>query len=169
MQTLIESLGFGLAIGFIMLGLIGTIVPAIPGPFLIWIPMFIYAWAGGFETITPLTMVFLTLIFAVVASADIWMGMLGARVVGTSRRAMLVGLVGAIAGFIIFNFIGAIIGYALGILVGQYLLLRDWRLAFKASVGGLAGIGVSSLVQLGGGVLMLIIFVWQVMAPRLAG
>ncbi|MCO5182597.1 MAG: DUF456 domain-containing protein [Anaerolineae bacterium] len=164
MQVLLQSLGFGIAVAFIVLGLIGTIVPAIPGPFLIWFTMLIYAWLDGFEAITPATMIVLTVIFLVIASADIWMAMLGAKVVGTSRRAMVYGIIGGIIGFFSpLNLIGAILGYALGVLLGQYQIHRDWRVAIKASLGGLAGIGVSAMVQLGGGIMMLIIFAWQVL------
>jgi uncharacterized protein YqgC (DUF456 family) len=165
MQLFLQSLGFGVAVGFIVLGLIGTIVPAIPGPFLVWFTMLIYAWLGQFETITPSTMIVLTVIFLVIATADIWMAMLGAKVVGTSRRAMVYGLIGSIIGFFSpLNLIGAILGYAIGVLLGQYQIHRDWRIALKASLGGLAGIGVSAMVQLGGGILMLIIFAWQVLS-----
>jgi uncharacterized protein YqgC (DUF456 family) len=169
MNLLIESLAFGLAVGLILLGLVGTVVPAIPGPFLIWFTMLVYAWIDKFEAISPAWMAILTVIFVVIASADIWMGMLGAKVAGTSRRAMVYGIIGGIVGFFVFNFFGAIAGYALGILLGQYQIYRDWRKAIKASVGSLAGIATSTLVQLGGGILMFIVFVWQVLAYRVAG
>lgn len=169
MDLIIDSLAFGLAVGLIVLGLIGTIVPAIPGPFLIWVTMFVYAWIDKFEAIDPAWMVVLTLIFIVIALADIWMSMLGAKVAGTSRRAMVYGVIGGIVGFFVFNFFGAIAGYALGVLLGQYQIYRDWRMAIKASIGGLAGIATSTLVQFGGGILMLIIFVWQVLAFRATG
>ena len=73
------------------------------------------------------------------------MAMLGAKVVGTSRRAMVYGIIGGIIGFFSpLNLIGAILGYALGVLLGQYQIHRDWRVAIKiTSLGGLAGIGVS--------------------------
>jgi uncharacterized protein YqgC (DUF456 family) len=62
------------------------------------------------------------------------------------------------------SLIGSVIGYAAGLLIGQYNKYKDWNLAIRASLGGVAGWGVAVAVQLTGGILILIIFVWQVLA-----
>jgi uncharacterized protein YqgC (DUF456 family) len=62
------------------------------------------------------------------------------------------------------NLFGGIIGYALGILIGQYQKHRDWNLALKASFGGIVGWGIATIVQFAGGILMIVIFIWQVLS-----
>ena len=53
---------------------------------------------------------------------------------------------------------GALIGYALGLFLGQYWETPDWQQATKATLGGLAGYGLSAVIQFGGGLIILIIF-----------
>ena len=47
------------------------------------------------------------------------------------------------------------------VLLGQYQKQRDWNLAIKASLGGLAGWGIATVLQLGGSLLILALFIWQ--------
>lgn len=166
MDLALDSLAFGLAIGFMVLGMIGIIVPLIPGMLLIWLTVAFYAGlTGDIAYLSPVFIV-ITLVAAVAGTADFWLPLLGARTTGASWRALLLGVIGAILGlfWIPIPVLGSIIGYALGVLLGQYWKLRDWELAVKASIGGLAGWGIATAIQLGAGLLIIILFVWQVMA-----
>ena len=100
----------------------------------------------------------------ITATADLWMPLLGASSTGASRRSLIYGTIGSVIGFFVLNLLGVVIGYALGILLGEYQQHGDWQLAIKSSLGGVAGMGISTLIQLGGAILMLIIFVWQVLS-----
>ena len=68
--------------------------------------------------------------------------------------------IGAIIGtlIVIGTLPGALIGYALGLFLGQYWETPDWQKATKATLGGLAGYGLSAIIQFGGGLIILIIF-----------
>ena len=85
---------------------------------------------------------------------------------------MLAGLFGGIIGFfllgsllpVIGNLVGGILGYSLGVLFGQYLKLREWKIALKAAIGGLVGWGIATLVQITGGIFIMFIFIWQVLS-----
>ena len=74
------------------------------------------------------------------------------------KRLAVYGTIGAIIGTFIAPLLGTLIGYAGGILLGEYQVRGDWQEALKASLGGLAGWGLATAVQLGGGILILIIF-----------
>lgn len=169
MDLLTQSLLFGLAVAFMVLGLIGVIVPILPGILLIWLAILVYAFLTGFQAISPFSFFLLSLIALVTGTSDIWMSLLGAKTGGASRRAVLYGVLGSLVGFlagtifIIGGLFGALAGYALGILLGEYQKHRDWNLALKASVGGLTGWGLATILQLGGGILLLLIFVWRVL------
>jgi uncharacterized protein YqgC (DUF456 family) len=155
-----------------LLGLVGIIVPVLPGTIIIWLSVLAYAIVEGFEAIDWVTFSVLSIIALLTGTADIWMALLGAKTGGASGRSILYGIVGAIAGFfllgallpVIGSLFGGVIGYALGVLAGQYHKHQDWNLAIKASVGGLAGWGIATIMQLAGGVLILMIFVWQVLS-----
>ena len=173
MLLLVEALAFGLAVALIVIGVVGTVIPILPGLFLIWLTVLGYAIIEGFKAIDWITFTVLTLIALIAGTSDIWLSALGAKTGGASRRAMFLGFIGSIAGFflgilipipIFGSLIGSVLGYAVGLLVGQYNKYKDWNLAIRASLGGVAGWGVAVAVQFSGGVLILLIFVWQVLA-----
>ncbi len=163
MDVLLQSLSFGLIIVLILLGLIGIIIPLLPGTFLIWLAVLLYVLGNGMEVIGWGSFIFITIIALGTGTSDWWMALLGAKTGGASGRSILFGIGGAIIGSFIFPLIGTIIGYAAGIIFSEYQKAGDWDAAIKASVGGLAGWGLATAVQLGGGILMLIIFVYKVL------
>lgn len=167
MVELSQAIAFGLAVGFIFLGIVGTLIPIIPGTFLAWVTVLLYALferTNGFMAIDLWSFAFLTLIALVTGLADIWLPLLGGTVRKTSKRAMLLGLIGGTIGTFIAPLIGTVVGYALGILLGEYHKVRDMQKAFRASVEGLAHWGVGTVIQFAGAVFIFIIFIWQVIA-----
>jgi uncharacterized protein YqgC (DUF456 family) len=172
LAIVLDALVFGLAIAFMLVGLIGIVVPILPGTVLIWLGVLAYALVESFQAIDWLTFVVLTLIALLTGTADIWLALLGAKTGGASFSALVYGMIGGIVGFFLFgallpivgNFFGGIIGYALGILIGQYQKHRDWNIALKASFGGIVGWGIATVVQFTGGILMIVIFIWQVLS-----
>jgi uncharacterized protein YqgC (DUF456 family) len=55
------------------------------------------------------------------------------------------------------------VGAILGVLLTEIIRHRDWRQALKAGRGWLVGWVLSTVVQLGIGLVMVAIFVWQVL------
>lgn len=163
MALLFESLTFGLAVAFMLLALVGTILPVVPGTFLAWLTALIYGFVTGFAAINWGVLAVLTLIALVTGTADFWLPLLGAKKTGASGRSILLGVVGGIIGTLFAPLIGTVIGYALGILLGEYMKHRDWQVAWRASLGGLAGWGIATAVQMGGVLLMMLIFVARVL------
>jgi uncharacterized protein YqgC (DUF456 family) len=173
MPVIVEALAFGIAVALIVVGVVGTIIPILPGLFLVWLTVLAYAIIEGFKAIDWFTFVILTLIALVAGTADIWLSALGAKTTGASRRAMFLGFIGSIVGLVLGTFIpipifgnliGSVLGYAAGLLLGQYHKHKDWNAAVRASLGGIAGWGVATVFQFGGSVLILVLFVWQVLA-----
>jgi uncharacterized protein YqgC (DUF456 family) len=167
----LEAIAFGLAVAFILIGILGVIVPILPGVLLIWLTILAYAILEGFSSIDPITFVFITVIAVVTGTADIWMAFFGSKSGGASLLSMIYGVIGALIGFLVLGAIapligslfGGILGYSAGVLLGQYQKQRDWNLALKASLGGLAGWGIATFIELGGSLLILALFVWQVL------
>ena len=171
LNTVLQALLFGAAVAFILVGLVGVIVPILPGVLLIWLTVLAYAIVEGFNSIDWVTFVVITLIALVTGTADIWMALFGSKSGGASFLSMVYGVIGAVIGFFVLGAIaplvgslfGGILGYSAGVLLGQYQKQRDWNLALKASLGGLAGWGIATVIQLGGGLHILALFVWQVL------
>lgn len=172
MAEVLNTLLIGLALFFMIIGMIGILVPILPGILLIWLAVLAYAIVEGFQAIDAFTFTFITLIALITGTADLWLSLLGSKKGGASWQAMLAGLFGGIIGFfllgsllpVIGNLVGGILGYSLGVLVGQYLKLREWKIALKAAIGGLVGWGIATLVQITGGIFIMFIFIWQVLS-----
>jgi hypothetical protein len=161
---------FWVALAAMVVGLIGVILPVVPGVGFIWIVVLVYAIAEGFATIDPITFAVLTVLGAVGLSADLWMSQAGAKIGGASVWSLLAGLVlGAIGAVVGLAFLGigavpgAILGTVLGVALAEWYRRRDWREAFKAAGGWLIGCTLSGGVQFLIAVLMMLIFVWQVL------
>lgn len=145
-----------------LIGLIGTVLPIIPGTILIFAGALLYALVDRFQAVGWPTLVVLGVLTAVATTADLWVSSLGAKIGGASGWSVIIGLLSGLAGFVIFSLPGAIIGAILGVLLTEIVRLGDLRQALKAGSGWLIGWVLSTVVQLGVGLIMLAIFIWQV-------
>lgn len=162
METLIQFGGLTIVVVAFIIGMIGIVVPLLPGILLIWGAILFYAAAiDNFTVISPWLFALMTMIALVAGTADIWLPLLGAKRSGASVKTLLLGVVGAIVGTFVIPvpILGTLGGYALGILFGEYLRLRDWREALRATVGGVVGWGLGTALQLVGGLLIILLFV----------
>ena len=161
---IIDTLISGLIILSMIVGLIGVIVPIIPGIFMVWLGVFIYVWHFGFDVISIGLFIFITLIVLIAGTSDLWLPIFGAQKAGAAKRTIITGFVGAIVGSLLIPIpiLGTIIGYALGILLGEYHKRRDWDQAWVASKGGLAGWGIATIIQLVACILIILIFMWTI-------
>jgi uncharacterized protein YqgC (DUF456 family) len=159
---------FWVTLGVMFIGVLGVLLPAVPGVGLIWIVTLIYAIAEGFATIDPITFAVLTLMGAAGVTADIWVSQTGGKLGGASWQALLaslgLGLVGFLVG-LIFGGVGAVpggvIGALLGILLVEYHHRQDWREALRAGAGWVAGCVLSGFIQLFISLAMILLFAWQ--------
>jgi len=156
----LEALSFGVAVVFILIGVVGIIVPILPGMLLVWLTVLGYAWVTDFQIITPWMLVFLTIVAFATGTASIWLPYLGAKRLGAAKRSVFLGFIGGVIGTFIMPLIGTVIGYAIGVIVGELLKHRDLRLAIKTSIGGVAGWGISTIVELAGALTILLVFLF---------
>lgn len=151
-------------IGLLMLvGLIGTVLPVIPGTVMILLAALIYGLAEGFQTVGWPTLLVLLVLTLVATSADLWASSVGAKVGGASGWSVVVGLFTGLAGFFFFSLPGSIIGAILGVLVTEILRVGDIKQALKAGSGWMLGWLLSAVLQLAVGLIMVAIFAWQVL------
>ena len=162
MAQLFEAVSIGFVIFLLLLSLIGTLIPIIPGVLLMWLIVFIYALVNGFTAVSTSAIIVISLIALVTGTSDIWLTLLGTKKGGASVKSMVIGTVGAIVGSFVFPIVGTIAGYIAGLLLGEYWQHGDWEIAKKAGFGGLAGWGIATVIQFIGGIFIFVIFLWQV-------
>jgi uncharacterized protein YqgC (DUF456 family) len=165
MDNIGYSLGVGIVILTFIIGMVGTIAPVIPGLLLIWLGALFYAWiVVGFGVFSPWIFALITLIGLIAGTSNLWLAALGAKTTGASWRTLVVGFIGGIAGtFLIpIPILGTILGYAGGLALSEYVRQGEMRPALRTAFGGMFGWGVSTAVELVGGILMILLVATQV-------
>ncbi len=136
-----------LALILVVAGVVGTVMPGLPGPILVFAGVLVAAWGDGFARIGPLTLVALGLITAAAYAIDIAAAALGVRRVGASPRAAVGAALGAIAG-LFFGLPGLIIGPFAGAVAGELTVRRDLRAAGRAGLAAWIGFIVGTALKL---------------------
>jgi len=159
--TLAEFLKIIAYVGFVA-GIIGVVLPVIPGPALIWLSALLWAWADGFQAVGWPTLLLLAVLAVLAEISDMALAAMGAKRGGASWFSMVVGAAAAIIGFLLFNLIGALVGAFLGILAWESYR-QGWKVrkAWKASGGFILGYVAAMAVKMLFAVVMVAIFVWQ--------
>jgi len=164
----LQTLYYVLAIVLMVVGIAGTVLPALPGLPLVFAGMLLAAWAGGFEEVGGWTMAVLALLTLLSLGIDFMATALGAKRVGASKPALVGAVLGTFAG-LMFGFVGVFIGPFVGALLGELVWLRgvggrELGQATKVGLGTWLGIVVGTVLKLGVAFLMvgLFVFAWFV-------
>ena len=133
-------------------GIVGVVVPVLPGALLAWAAILVWALAVGSTTA-----------WTVLAIATLLIG--GAQIVkvlvpgrrlsdaGVPRRSMIAGLVLAIAGFFLIPVVGFFIGFPLGVYLEERRRVGRHAHAWRSTREALRAIGLSILIELSATVL----------------
>lgn len=129
-----DALWWTIAVILILVGLAGTVLPALPGVPLIYAGIVLAAWIGGFEAISVTTLVILGVLTAIGVAADFVATALGAQRAGASRYGVIGAALGTVAG-IFTGLWGLVFMPLVGAALGEFYAHRD---ALKAGRVGLA-------------------------------
>ena len=141
----------------VVAGLIGTVVPALPGAPLVFAGLFVGAWIGSFETVGWVTVGILALLAVLAWVVDVVAAALGARYVGAGPRAFWGATLGAVVG-LFFGLPGLLLGPFIGAVAGELSACRGLRQSGRAGVGAWLGVVVATAAKLALVFLMIGIF-----------
>ena len=128
-----------LAVVCVVAGAAGIVLPALPGPPLVWLGLLFGAWADGFTRVSGWTVAFLGVLAVATIVIDLLATAAGAQRVGASRWAILGAAIGTVVG-LFFGIPGLVLGPFVGAVVGELATRRDWRAAGKVGVGTSLGL-----------------------------
>lgn len=144
-----------LLIAVMLVGVVGAVIPALPGSSLILGAIIIWGlFQGSFAAIKiPLIVTALVLLLSIVV--DFFAGYIGAKKAGASNWGQIGALVGLVLGFLGFlpalpfggPLLGMLIGPLLGAIVGEFIYRRDLIIAVKAGIGIVVGSVVGNIIQ----------------------
>ena len=153
----------------IVIGVIGVILPLVPGPLLIWLGALVWAWGDGFERINWVVLTILGVLAALAWASDLLLTTAMSRRGGVSWKAIAGAIAGGLAGGLLLTGIpvigtlfGALVGAMLGILVVEWFDKRNLRRALRATWSYLLGSLAASALEIIIAVVMVSIFIWQV-------
>lgn len=147
-----------LAAVLVLAGLVGIVVPALPGTVLIFAGLLLAAWADGFTRVGVPTIVVVGVIGAASYAVDFVAAALGAKHLGASRRAMVGAALGTFFG-VFLGLPGLILGPFVGAVAGELTAQPDWRRAGKAGVAAWIGFAIGTAVKVAIAFAMIGIFV----------
>jgi len=136
-----------LAVLMMIVGVVGTVLPALPGVMLVFGGIVLAAYAEGFTRISGLTVAVLGALALVAFVIDYVASAAAAKKAGASKLGLAGAALGTVLG-IFTGFIGLLFMPLVGAAIGEYLTQRD---ALKAGRIGLAtwvGLLVGTVLKL---------------------
>jgi uncharacterized protein len=137
----------------IFAGLVGVVVPVLPGLVLSWGAVLVWALAER----TPAAWAVLTVSSLLLLASQVLKYVVPGRRMrqaGVPWHTMAAGGVLGIVGFVIVPVVGLVIGFVLGVYLAERTRLRSHQEAWQSTVQALKAVGVSILIELGAGLLI---------------
>jgi uncharacterized protein YqgC (DUF456 family) len=143
----------------ILIGLIGIVVPVLPGISLCWLG--VLGWAifvdGG-----AVKWIILGIVTAVAVLGTVvkyaWPGR-NLKRSGVPTWAILLGGLLGIIGFFVVPVVGLPLGFVVGILLAELIRLTDFKLAWKGTLAALKAVGISMIIEICAGLSIAAIWV----------
>ena len=132
----------------ILVGIAGTVLPALPGLPLVFAGMLLAAWAGNFQEVGWIPLLILGLLTLLSLGIDFLATSLGAKRVGASKLAIAGAVLGTFAG-LFFGPVGLFAGPFVGALGGELIHGREVRKATQVGFGTWLGIVFGIVLKLG--------------------
>jgi hypothetical protein len=150
------------AVTLIVVGVIGTVLPALPGAILVFAGVALGAWIDDFTRISGWTLLVLAILTLLAWAIDYVAALAGAKKAGASRQALIGAAIGTVAG-VFTGFVGLVFLPLVGAAVGEYLAQRELLRAGRVGIATWLGMLVGTVLKLAVVFLMVGIFVAAVL------
>lgn len=166
--TIFANPAANLAILLMLVGLVGAVVPILPGAPLIWLGAFAWALGENFQRVDWVTLIVLGVLAIAATFSEYWLTPIAQKRAGFGLKNAVAAMIGGIAGGILLSEVpvaGTLFGAAVGSVVAVSALTfwrsRSLRESARAGKTYLIGCALSSAVEIVLSLLMIAIFVWQ--------
>lgn len=154
------------AVILFILGLVGTILPLLPGSPLILAGMVVYGAIAGFDKLSTEFFVVQGIALALTFAIDYAGTAIGAKKYGGSSAAALGAALGLLVGPFVLSLPGIVLGPFAGALAAEVLRGRDFQSAARAAFGTLIGLIGSTILKLVIEIGMIAWFFWTMLAGQ---
>jgi uncharacterized protein len=158
--------GWGIAlIGAIMVvGLVGTVVPVMPGLLLMWGAALLYGVLAGFSGVGYVAFGVITVLLAGGTALSYLVPHRAGVRGGVPKASLRLGIAGAVVGFFVIPVLGLPIGGVLGVMAGEYQRLGDWPAAWRTTKTVVVGFLKAALFEVLAGLAILGVWIGWVVA-----
>lgn len=136
-----------LAVVLVVVGIVGLLLPALPGAPLLFAGLFVAAWLEDFAYVGPWTLTLLAVLALMTYAVDFGAGALGAKGFGATKNAMIGAFLGAVVG-IFFGLPGIVLGPFVGAVLGELLAERSLGEAGAAGIGATIGLALGAAAKM---------------------
>ena len=150
------------AVMLVVVGVIGSVLPALPGAILVFAGVALGAWIDDFTRISGWTLFVLGILTLLAWVIDYVAAVAGAKKAGASRQALIGAAIGTVAG-VFTGFFGLVFLPLVGAAVGEYLAQRELLRAGRVGIATWLGMLVGTVLKVAVVFLMVGIFVAAVL------
>ena len=147
-----------IAVLLVIVGAVGTLLPALPGVPLIFAGVLLAAWAEDFQRIGGWTLGVLAVLALVGLVVDYVAASMSAQRAGASRQGIIGAAIGTVAG-IFTGLLGLVFMPLVGAAVGEFIAHRDALRAGKVGVATWLGLLVATAIKIAVAFTMIGVFV----------
>ena len=139
-------------------GLVGLLLPVLPGAPILFLGLLLAAWAEQFRYVGLWTLLALAALAALTYLVEFIASLLGVKKFGGSHRAMVGAALGGMVGLLL-GIPGVLLGPFVGAVLGELSLQRGLAQASRAGLGTVVGMALGVAGKLAIGIAMVGIFV----------
>ncbi|WP_346858347.1 DUF456 domain-containing protein [uncultured Draconibacterium sp.] len=132
---------------FIITGILGCVLPVIPGPPLSYIGLLLLHFTKGYQFSSKFLIVW-AVITVIVYALDYIIPVWGTKKFGGSKRGVWGSIIGLVFGLFLFPPFGIIIGPFAGAVIGELTAGKDHSAALKSGFGSFIGFLAGTLLKL---------------------
>lgn len=141
-----DTLWWILSGALIVLGVAGTVLPALPGTLFVLAGIVLGAWIDDFTRVTWIAVATVTVLALIAWVLDYVAGLMGAKKAGASTLALVGAALGTVVGLFM-GLVGVLFMPLVGAAVGEYWAMRDQQRAVKVGVATWVGIMVGLVAK----------------------
>jgi len=134
-----DTLLWILSVALIVAGLVGTVLPALPGTLFVLAGIVLGAWIDDFSRVGWGVLSVIGVLALLAWVLDYVAGLLGARKAGASRQAIIGAALGTVAGLFM-GLVGVLFMPLVGAAIGEFIARRDHERAVKVGLATWLGI-----------------------------
>lgn len=144
--TTLEAVTTGAAALLLIVGVMGTIFPILPGSLLTIGTLLVWAWVLGSTASWTAALIGVALAVVGMSASAILTGRKMRRE-QIPRGPVIIGVVVGVVGMFIVPVVGLFLGFALGLLLAEYARRKDLASAWRSSVEAMKSMGFGMLIE----------------------